>query len=287
MRHLRFLLWASLLVPAAAMAQGALEQAVNSIGSALPSLEPSGICTGNGACGFVDIAHGIVVRVRPVLTGIGVLVIVIFGYRMMIAQEDDAVTKSRTILTATITGLVMAYLIDPFIAAFYGQAGEVPQGAMVEGAAVLARELNGIVNWALILVAGLAITMIALSAAKALAQGTSEEGVGNMRKTVFSVIFGIVLIVIRFVISDGFVQSTGNPAPLLASLLRPVSFLMGFLALVAVIIVVYAGFLYVLSLGKEEQATKAKSLLLRAATGAVVIIISLALVNFVILPGVQ
>lgn len=91
----------------------------------------------------------------------------------------------------------------------------------------------------------------------------------------------------RFILSGGFVSSTGNPAPVLAAILTKISYVMGLLALVAVIIVVYAGFQYVLSIGREEQATKAKGLLIRAAMGAIVILLSLSLVNFVILPGVQ
>jgi hypothetical protein len=62
---------------------------------------------------------------------------------------------------------------------------------------------------------------------------------------------------------------------------------MSFLALAAVMVVVYAGFLCVLSNGNEENFTKAKGLLIRAAIGMIVIFISLALVNFVILPGLQ
>ena len=190
-------------------------------------------------------------------------------------------------MSGTIAGLIMAYLIEPFVLAFYGSAGEVPQGAMAGGAALLSAEVNGVMNWVLVIAGSLAVMMLILSALKSIGQSASDEGIAGMRKTIFGVVFGIILLVFRFVLSNGFVASTGNPAPVLAMILLPVSYVMGLLGMIAVIVVVYAGFQYVLSMGKEEQATKAKDLLIRAAMGTVVILLSLALVNFVIIPGVQ
>ncbi len=291
MRALRLLLPAiAFLAPVVALAQamGSPYDVVEMVGGGLPFLMPSGfVCGGNTGCGFVEIAAGVIVRYRPLLTAVGLLNIVIFGYRMIIGQEDEVITKARAMMSGTIAGLIMAYLIEPFIFAFYGSAGEVPQGAMVQGAALVSSEVNGVINWVLVIVASLAVLMLILSAIKAIGQGASDEGIGNMRKTIIGVVFGIILLVFRFVLSNGFVVSTGNNAPLLAMLLRPVSYLLGFLGMISVIVVVYAGFMYVLSMGNEEQGTKAKGLLIRVALGALVILLSLALVNFVILPGLQ
>lgn len=290
MRYTRFLLSVvALLAPASAFAQPVGPYAVvEVVGGALPFFMPSGFtCGGNSACGFVEIAGGIVVRFRPILTVAGVLNIVIFGYRMIIGQEDDVIAKSRAVMSGTIAGLIMAYLIEPFMLAFYGSGGEVPRGAMEGGAALLSDEVNGVINWVLVIVGSLAVMMLILSAIKAIGQSASDDGIANMRKTIFSVVFGVILLALRLALSDGFVTNTGNPAPILGAILRPVSYVIGMLAMIAVIIVVYAGFQYVFSIGRDEQATKAKNLLIRASIGVVVILLSLALVNFVVLPGVQ
>lgn len=285
MRMLSFLLSAvSFLLPTAAYAEyGLVTGTVDSVGFALPFLMPGGDCFGNSGCGFVEIAEGIIDRFRPLLSVAAVLVIVIAGYRMIIGQEDDAVTKSRALMSGAIAGLVMVWLIDPFIHAFYGSAGEVPQGAMMAGATVLSVEVSGVIEWALTITAALAILMLVVSALKAFGSATGEEGISNMRNTIFTVLFGIALLVIRVVISEAFVMSPQNPFPILDVVMTYVSYLLTFLALAATLVTVYAGFLYVLSAGKEEQATKAKDLLIRAAIGAVTIVVSLALVNFVIL----
>ena len=289
MRSLRLpFLALGLLLPAAAAAQyGFVNSAIDAVGGSLPTFMPGGsICGGAAACGFVEIAEGIIVRYRPLLTVAGLLSIVIFGYRMIVGQEDDVIGKARTMMSATIAGLIMAWLTEPFILAFYGSRGEVPTSNIAGGAAVMSAEVTGVVNWVLVITAVLAILMMILTAAESIQKGTSDEGIGNIRKTIFSVLFGIILLLFRYILSDLFVETTHNPAPLFRAILIPISYAMALLGMVALIIVLYAGIQYVLSIGKEEQATKAKDLLIRAAIGVIVILVSLAVVNFVILPGV-
>lgn len=61
-----------------------------------------------------------------------------------------------------------------------------------------------------------------------------------------------------------------------------INFALGFLGLLAVIMVIYGGFLYVSSAGNEENVKKAKQILLYAVLGIVIILISFALVNTIL-----
>lgn len=62
-----------------------------------------------------------------------------------------------------------------------------------------------------------------------------------------------------------------------------VNFFLFFLGLVATIMVIYGGVLYVTAAGNDEQAGKAKNVILYAVAGIIVILLSFALVNTVIL----
>lgn len=264
---------------------GLLNETVNAVGSPLPFLLPTGTCTGGNACGFVEIASGVVLRLRPLLTGVAVLVIVIFGYRMIVGQEDDSISKAKTIMSGTLAGLVLVYLIDPFIAAFYGETGEVARGGMAGGAAILTNEVAGLINWVMVIAASLSILMIILTGVKSLAKPTAEDSVTNMRKTILSVLAGLVLLAIHAIVSQGFVDTSAGPSlPFLQPALHIIAFIMSFLGLAALIVIVYAGLLCVLSIGKEEQYTKAKGILARAAIGALIVIVSWGLVTFIITP---
>lgn len=72
---------------------------------------------------------------------------------------------------------------------------------------------------------------------------------------------------------------SGGQTGLRGIVLTIVNFFLTFLGLLAVIMVIYGGFLYVSSAGNEENVNKAKKILLYAVIGVVVIIVSFALVN--------
>jgi hypothetical protein len=69
----------------------------------------------------------------------------------------------------------------------------------------------------------------------------------------------------------------------LRSLIRTVlNYFLGFLGLLTVIFIIYAGILYVTAAGNDENTTKAKGIIKNAAIGLIIILLSFALVNFVL-----
>lgn len=78
---------------------------------------------------------------------------------------------------------------------------------------------------------------------------------------------------------------SGGQTGIRGLVLTIVNFALTFLGLLAVIMVIYGGFLYVSSGGNEESVNKAKKILLYAVIGIVVIIVSFALVNTILGAG--
>ena len=64
-----------------------------------------------------------------------------------------------------------------------------------------------------------------------------------------------------------------------------VNYFLFFLGLIATIMVIYGGFLYITSAGEDGGAEKGKKILIYAATGIVIILISYALVNTLLQMG--
>ncbi len=94
----------------------------------------------------------------------------------------------------------------------------------------------------------------------------------------------------------GFITDTDRPQTLSAATSRYegsfrsaltmiVNYFLYFLGLVATIMVIYGGFLYITSGGDDAGAEKGKKILLYAAIGIVVILISYALVNTILGAG--
>lgn len=67
--------------------------------------------------------------------------------------------------------------------------------------------------------------------------------------------------------------------------LRIVNFFLIFLGLIAVIMIIYAGILYVTAAGKEDQVGTAKKVILYSIVGIVLIALSFAIVNTVLKAG--
>ena len=76
--------------------------------------------------------------------------------------------------------------------------------------------------------------------------------------------------------------ATGGETSFRAIILNIVNFFLGFLGLIAVIMIIYGGITYVTSAGNEEKAGEAKKIIMYAIIGIIIVLISFALVNTVI-----
>jgi hypothetical protein len=80
-------------------------------------------------------------------------------------------------------------------------------------------------------------------------------------------------------------QKTGLSNPeggLKGTVVRIIQWALGFLGLVAVIFIIYGGFIWMTAAGNEEKVMQAKKTLTSAATGLVIILLAWALVTFVV-----
>ncbi len=63
------------------------------------------------------------------------------------------------------------------------------------------------------------------------------------------------------------------------------NYFLGFLGFIATVMIIYGGVLYVTSAGNEDNAGKAKTILMHAAIGIILILVSFALVNTILQAG--
>ena len=84
---------------------------------------------------------------------------------------------------------------------------------------------------------------------------------------------------------DAVSGATGGESDLKSLLLVILNYFLGFLGFVATIMVIYGGVLYVTSAGNDENVGKAKKILMYAATGIILILVSFALVNTILGAG--
>lgn len=74
-------------------------------------------------------------------------------------------------------------------------------------------------------------------------------------------------------------EATGGQGSFRDLLLTFLNFFLGFLGIVAVMMVIYGGILYVTAAGNQENIDKGKKIIMYAIVGIVIILLSFALVN--------
>ncbi len=97
------------------------------------------------------------------------------------------------------------------------------------------------------------------------------------------------------VASAGFINPEDNPAAIAEAtggegsirrlVLRIINFFLGFLGILAVIMVIYGGVTYVTAQGEDEGIQNAKKMILYSLIGIVVILLSFAIVNTILGAG--
>lgn len=213
------------------------------------------------------------------------------GIRLISGQEEDKLSKARRTILLSLVAVMALYLVPRIIQAIYTGGGNIgifdtPAGVFA-GASIFAEEVYGLLRWITVLVLPVAIGMIVIAAFRVISTFGKEDALPVMRRAVASVGAGIVLIFLDPVIKNTLGVSdsglgTPSTGPLIARAIGIVNTVLLLLALLSVVMVAYAGIRLVLSLGNEEEQTKAKGLLLRVAIGILILSVSYAFTQFIV-----
>jgi type IV secretory pathway VirB2 component (pilin) len=84
---------------------------------------------------------------------------------------------------------------------------------------------------------------------------------------------------------DGLYKGIAGETNIRQAIINWTNFALGFLSLIAMVALIFAGFMYVTSAGEDEQAGKAKKMIMYVVIGIIVILIAYALVNTLITDG--
>ncbi len=243
---------------------------------------------GGGADAYAGIAGFILERVWLIVAIFALLLLVRSGLKLIYGQSEDKFEEAKRAIANGLMAVVLTFLVSRFVSAFIRAGGSWSEGAAVSGSSIFTTEVIGIINWVLVLVAVLAIGMIIAAVFTAMFSIGSDDATDRIRRAIFGAAAGIVILGIDIAFRATFdleyfaVPGIPTPFPIIVRVLVIISYILTFLALVAVLIVIYAGIMMILSLGNEEEFKKQKSLILRALVGLVVILVSYIIVRFVV-----
>lgn len=268
-----------------AHAQESLSSIANRVSNGLVAFFSGDGEGGGGADAYAGIAGFLLERVWVIVAAFALLLLVRSGLKLIYGASEERFEEAKRAIANGLMAVVLVFLTSQLVNAFIRAGGSWnPEG----GSRIFTQEMLGIVRWVEVLVVVLAIAMIIAAVFTAMFSMGADDGPAKIRRAVFGAAAGIIIILLdaafRFTFGlDYFVvPGTPSPFPLMYRALAIITYILTFMALIAVIIVIYAGIRMILSLGDEETFKNMRSLIIRALIGLFVILTSIIIVRFVI-----
>lgn len=275
-----------LLLPQQVFAQINLEQDIISVGN---GLMPG---TGVGA-GLINSTLIFLAGRLMLLAGITTTFIIVkAGLSLINSQADDKLSKAKRQIGTAIVAIMLGYLSERFVAATYGPSTGAPGTALFNPAGsvgILETEAAGIISMVLELVVILSILMIIGTGIKVVASFGKEDGPAEIRKSIFGVITGLVLLTsssaiqLSLGLNPSGVEFPSGPltaGPLIQRAIVLIQVVLGFMALVAVAVIIYMAVRLIVGLGNDDDLSNLKKLIGRVLAGLFVILMSYAFTVF-------
>ncbi len=230
--------------------------------------------------GFGNIAAYIAANALPFVNGAAILVIMVAGLLAVVAQDENRIASARKVTAMALIGIVLINIADRirigYITAFNFDRGANPAG----GISIISTEVLGFIQFAETPVAIIAIVTIIAYGLKALVDYGGEQGQQSFRKAVLSVLMGILMITIKFIVAGAVV--TGDPSGLINPAVGVLFTIVQYVALIAVVVIAIAGIYLVVNLADEGRAEKAKKIIISVTFGLVFMLVITGLLAILI-----
>lgn len=247
--------------------------------------------TGTGGATISSFFINLVSSFTGIWAMIAVLVLVSAGFTLMISEDEGAIDKAKkTIIAVLIGGIITTILVTLASSGININAvtmiyNGIPGYTLNTTGATVGLQAMGVSDWLASMAAMLGIVIVIVATVRAVTTfGGDEAAYDNVRNALLQVVVGLIVIAAAYVFRNVFfvpLGQTHTPDPLLAIVTVKVIIVLSIITLIAVAILVYAGFRMVISFGAEDQYTAAKSLAIRVVVGLFIILLSYSLVLIV------
>jgi len=240
----------------------------------------TGSYSGVSASDFGEIINLVLFGLTPLVYAIATLVVIRAGILLIIEQSQNELSQFKTAIIGSLIAVVIVSIAKPLATALYSGMGTIPSSTAATG---VETELLGIIDFIEEPIAVVAIIMIMFSGIRTVLGWGGSDGLAHLKRTIVSTLIGIALIASKLAIKDAIVD-THEPQPIIDIIVGYMKIFLGFVTLAAVAVIIYAGFLMIVNVGKDEQYQRAKGIIIRVAVGIIVIIVSAALAQVFLVP---
>ena len=232
---------------------------------------------------------------------IGIVWLVWAGFSIVSAgTSEERIQEGRRMVMYTVLGLLAMYLVKPLLFNVFlgGQTISYLEGG-INNPAVAADnfyvQVKGLLDWAKLFVAFIAMVFIIFSGAKMIFAMGDDVQIGESKKSLGWVVLGILVIAfneffINQVLYDiifrnnkvEFTPDVEHASVFIVQAVFFIQYILTFAAIIAFTMFIIGGFMYVISFGNEERAETGKKIFIGAAIGMLVILVSFAITYSII-----
>ncbi len=241
-----------------------------------------------GASKLTSTVYFILDFFKYIFGSIAVLMIVISGIKLILSARavQDVMSREKETMSFAFSGLLIILLADTIIRnVFFGQEGEMYrtgtdlQMAAEQGVSVV----QGVTGLIRVFIPSIAILFFVVAAYRLLvSQGDPEQLKKAQKQITWSIVGIIVAGLSEIVVFNVLFPQQGSRIPDANEFSRVVvtmtNYVSAFISTIAVSMLIYAGYLYVVS-GGGEGINKAKTVIKGAIVGLLIAMAAFALVN--------
>lgn len=228
---------------------------------------------------------------KYLVSGLAVVMIIVYSIRYVVAGSDeDNVKKSTKGLGMSIAGLIIIQLADVLVRnVFFGEYGEVLEDATSaeQFAQAGTEQLRGIIGFVQVALGGIAVLVIIINGLKIMITGVEEEKRKKSLANIGYAAGGLIIVAISEIVVKGFIfRDQGESIPNVTAgrslIIMITNFISGFIAVIAFVMLIYAGYTYVVAGTDETARGKVKKLILAAVIGIILALGAYAITNTVL-----
>lgn len=231
---------------------------------------------------------------RFIISGIALLVVLYYAFLLVSQASDETTPKAKNGLIYGALGLVLIQIAASVVKnMFFGEYGEAfatgEEGELVTGffADNTVAEIRGIIGIINMVVGAVAVLVLVIRGFTLIAGFGEEDAMTKARKHVMYAAIGLLIVALSESIIRGVIfPEAGTVLPDInygkKIIVDLTNFISGFVAIIAFLVLFYAGYLYVVSGGEDDSKDTIKKIFIGAVIGLLLSLSAYAIVNALI-----
>jgi len=244
---------------------------------------------------LVTVFHGM----KWVIGFLALLWVIISGVYMVVNSSDESEAgNAKNMMKYALIGLAVMLLVEPLVLDILIGGGNGGLDSTAEWNIDRVKivydnftiQTRGILDFIKTLLVFVAMAYIIMSGVKMMTAFGEEDQLSSAKSMFFPIVLGLLVIAFNefFVdyvlynwMFDGeevqYAPDGDNARVLIETVIEFLLYILGFLALIAFVYLLYGGFLYIASMGDDDKASEGKEIIINAVIGFVIIMFSYVL----------